>query len=65
MEYFIWRELPCYTYGGGQQFGALRTNHRPWKEFCDTLPTDMAEYAYFEAPNMRAAVAEAKKRWNK
>ncbi len=62
MEYLIYRELPCYPVGG-QDFGAFATRGKPWRDYCDSIPTDVAEYDLYAAPTKRAAVAEAKRRW--
>ena len=61
-EYLIYRELPCYPQGG-QRFGAFPTFGKPWNGICDLLPTDVAEYARFNAKYKREAVAEARRRW--
>lgn len=62
-EYMIYIELPCYP-EGGQRFGAFPSRGKPWRELCDSLPTDVACYGRFDAPNKREAVAEAKRRWD-
>lgn len=62
-EYLIYRELPCHVYGGGQNFGAFQTFGKRFREICDSLPTDVADYARYDAPNKREAVAEARRRW--